>query len=111
MGRTGYDLESDIKSTDWLVEKIKNNKIYAQHVYAALCENEWRFGSTSEMWLVHWREAGKIISEVREEGSYLDWYCSGVIWNNEGNVREGLVTEEVREDLNKIGWILYEVEL
>jgi hypothetical protein len=111
MKRTGRYLEDDIKSTDWLVEKIKSNKTYAQHVYAALCENKWCFDNTCEVWSAQWREAGKIVSEIREEGSYLDWYCSGVIWDNEGSVREGLVTIEVKEDLNKIGWTVSEVEL
>jgi len=107
MVRTGCDLGEDIKATDWIVEKIKNSKIYAQHIYAALCENEWYCDDGSGTWSVQWRDAGRIVSDVRGEGSYLDWYCSGVIWDSEGSVREGAVTEEILKDLNGIGWKIY----
>ena len=60
--------------------------------------------------------AGGIVADMREQGDYIDWYCSG-IGNSEdgyglaGNkpeqgayVPEGVVTEEIELDLNRLGW-------
>ena len=52
----------------------------------------------------------------RSQGDYIDWYCSGIrggdepdVYNNTklpGNfVSEGTVTDEIREDFFKLGWI------
>ena len=44
--------------------------------------------------------------------SYLDYYCSGMI-DKEGYVPEGVVTDEIRLDLIKLGWSIkpYEPKL
>jgi hypothetical protein len=57
---------------------------------------------------------------MREEGDYIDWYCSGIGNEEYGNgldgtkpvvdedgrtyVPEGQVTEEIELDLNRLGW-------
>jgi hypothetical protein len=57
---------------------------------------------------------------MREEGDYIDWYCSGIGNKEKGfgldgyeptldpvgrdYVPEGVVTEEVELDLNRLGW-------
>jgi hypothetical protein len=63
---------------------------------------------------------------MREEGDYIDWYCSGIrgdkltddefkVLTNEqqeaylkskSHVGEGHVTDEIREDLLRLGWIV-----
>jgi hypothetical protein len=54
-------------------------------------------------------EAGGIVAESR--GDYMDWYCSGIFGIGEadsyqGYVSEGTVTDEIRQDLFAIGWIV-----
>ena len=56
---------------------------------------------------------------ICEEGDYIDWYCSGIKGspsiNEEGKenddgingyVGEGVVTDEIRDDLLKLGWLV-----
>jgi hypothetical protein len=46
----------------------------------------------------------------------MDWYCSGIQgepdadWVDLGHVPEGTVTDEIREDLFRLGWIPKEWE-
>jgi hypothetical protein len=68
---------------------------------------------------------------MQEKGDYIDWYCSGIRdqtpldqeeWNfltyeqqvayKEGQayVGEGVATDEIREDLNKLGWAVLDDE-
>ena len=43
-----------------------------------------------------WRYAGGLIAQIRSKGeNYLDFYCSG---------NEGKVSEEIKKDLNEMGW-------
>ena len=74
-----------------------------------------------QRWSCSWRSAGGIVADMREQGDYIDWYCSGIGGRDTGYgldshtpdldpdgrtyVPEGEVTEEIREDLKKLGWI------
>lgn len=118
------NLEWDLCTTDWILEKVRNSKTYAQNLYAALCNNEFQRRDvmpilTDDRWSCSWRHAGGIISDMRQEGDYIDWYCSGIggktadyesIETQEeynqrtGYVPESVVTEEIEEDLLKLGW-------
>ena len=108
-----YNLEWDLRSTDWILAKVRDNEIYAQNLYAALCNNEfinrdlWPM-LKEQKWSCSWRYAGGIIADMRSEGGYLDWYCSGIGDKNEKFVGEGHVTDEIRDDLFKLGWIVIE---
>lgn len=121
-----HDLEHDITATAWFCEKIRSSDSYAQNLYAAMCN--MRFMKLDvvpilkdEFWSASWRAAGGIVSRIQGKGDYMDWYCSGMggfaafddeideeakeQFNTRGYVPEGTVTNEIKEDLKKIGWI------
>lgn len=115
-----YDLEEDIRNTPELVAKIKARDDYAQNLYAAFCNMQWQKTETfpilrNDLWHVSWRSAGGIVAELRGEGDYLDWYCSGIGGASylqddyddlmtKGYVPESTVTEEILNDLKQLGW-------
>lgn len=107
-------MEWDMLQADWLVEKVRGSEVYAQHLYAAMCNREfikndvWTQLKGEPRWRCSWRSAGGIISDMREEGDYMDWYCSG-IRHEDGTeqdqyVSESTVTDEIRADLLRLGW-------
>lgn len=111
------NMEADLRTTDWILNKVRNSKVYAQNLYAALCNNEFQKRDLwpvlkDDRWSCSWRYAGGIIANMREEGDYINWYCSGIQLVGDENsvefVGEGYVTEEIKEDLLKLGWIVIE---
>ena len=125
------NLEYDLLTTEWIIEKAKSDKVYAQHLYAAMCNNDFMRNDvwpilTEKKWSCSWRHAGGIIADMREEGSYIVWYCSGIVdldmdhfeiaseeqkkklLESKAHVSESVVTEEIRKDLFKLGWIVVE---
>ena len=112
-------LEYDLRSTKWICDKAKNTKTYAQNLYAALCNQDWQRNDVwpllkDQRWSCSWRSAGGIVADMREEGDYIDWYCSGIQgnpdddWIDLGHVPEGTVTDEIQQDLFRLGWIKVE---
>ena len=120
------NLEYDLRSTDWILAKARSRNEYAQHVYAALCNMRWqRVGVwpalTDSYWSCSWRHAGGIVADMLGKGDYINWYCSGMgglngdydpdsesfeQWTTRTKfVPEGKVTEEIREDFQRIGWV------
>ncbi len=119
------NLEYDLRSTRWICDKAKANEAYAQNIYAALCNQDWQRNDVWPMlkgqtYSCSWRYAGGIVADMREEGDYIDWYCSGIRGElteqqiasalEQGMdivkyVCEGHVTDEIREDFFKLGWI------
>ena len=113
------NMEYDLRSSKELCDKAKQSDNYAQNLYAAMCNMTWQSREfwqemKGEVWSCSWRHSGGIIADMREEGDYIDWYCSG-IGNSEdgygldsrranGYVPEGVVTEEIELDLNRLGW-------
>jgi hypothetical protein len=127
---TKHNLEHDLRSTDWMLEKVRDSDVYAQNLYAALCNNTfqeiemWQI-LTDQSWGCSWRYAGGIIADMQQKGDYIDWYCSGIQSNPtdaermsmtdqekeiadrlKDYVGEGFVTDEIREDLRKLGWVV-----
>ena len=58
---------------------------------------------------------------MQEKGDYIDWYCSGISGKNleydgtmseeewkskTGYVPEGCITDEIRNDLQRLGWAI-----
>jgi hypothetical protein len=110
------NMEYDLRSSEELCIKVKQSKIYSQNLYAAMCNMEWQSREfwqelKGETWGCSWRSAGGIVANMREEGDYIDWYCSGIgggltmeDGRPDGYVPEGVVTEEIELDLNRLGW-------
>lgn len=102
------DLEIDMLKTDWIVNKCKSSDVYAQNLYASMCNN--RFFKNNEEWTCSWRVAGGIVADIRNVGEdYMTFYCSG-IGSDKSDINdyvgEGFVTDEIRSDLSKIGWVI-----
>lgn len=113
------NMEYDLRITDWILDKVRNSDTYAQNLYAAMCNNNFIKNDvwsilTEKEWGCSWRKAGGIIADMRQKGDYIDWYCSG-IGDELGNgdvegiknyVDEGYITDVIRDDLLKLGWII-----
>ena len=105
-------LESDLNKSETIIKKIKEDR-YAQNLYAALCNNSFKKSEDSESWSCSWRYAAGMVADMRRinyqyQEEYLDWYLSGSIYDLEGHVYllEGVISEEIREDLTSLGWIV-----
>lgn len=125
--KTGPDLEEELQQHEWLLKKVRENDAYAQNLYAAFCNMQWQKLDVmpilrDQLWSCSWRYSGGIVAAIRGGNEdYMDWYCSGMgglqVFDDEdpeeadrrfkqrGYVPEGEVTDEIREDLNKIGWV------
>jgi hypothetical protein len=121
------NLEAEFRSTDWILAKARASESYAQNIYAALCNNQFvkLDGSSTEPWSCSWRYAGGIVADMREEGDYIDWYCSGIYNPMTGDeiaeltpeqhdrymnvqskfVNESVITDEIAADLATLGWV------
>jgi hypothetical protein len=125
------NLEYDLRSTDWILAKVRANDNYAQNLYAAMCNMQFVKNNVwpvlkDQRWSCSWRHSGGIIADMQEKGDYIDWYCSGIGNKERGfgldgyeptpdpdgrdYVPEGTVTDEIRADLLKLGWITTEWE-
>jgi hypothetical protein len=130
------NMEYDLRSTQWIIDKVKGDEVYAQQLYASMCNNEFTKNDvipilTEKRWSASWRHAGGIVADMREEGDYIDWYCSGIknstildddefraltkeqqesYIQDKKFVPESCVTDEIREDFLKLGWIVVDNE-
>ena len=123
------NMESDLRGSDWIVAKVRASEAYAQNLYAAMCNNDFQRIDVwpvlkNETWGCSWRSAGGIVANMRGEGDYIDWYCSGIrndlsdeeyqamtkeqqerwLYFKNNFVGESVVTDEIRADLLSLGW-------
>jgi hypothetical protein len=124
------NMEYDLRTTDWILEKVRADNVYAQNLYAGMCNTDFQKIAVmpilkNQRWSCSWRHAGGIVADMQEKGDYIDWYCTGIKNNSEDKpeewdnwtleqqthykevqayVGEGVVTDEIREDLKKLGW-------
>jgi hypothetical protein len=129
------NMEYDLRSTQWIIDKAKDDA-YAQNLYAAMCNNDFTKNDvwpilTEKRWSCSWRHAGGIIADMQGKGDYIDWYCSGIrdakildddefraltkeqqesYIQGKKFVPESCVTDEIRQDLLKLGWIVIDEE-
>ena len=125
-----HNLEFDLRTTDWIIAKVRESRVYAQNLYAAMCNNTFQKQDVwtilkDQVWSCTWRHAGGIVADMRGEGDYIDWYCSGIkggdvmeqsewdmltqeqqIFRKESAayVAESTITDELREDLARLAW-------
>ena len=125
------NMEYDLRSTEWICNKVKASDNYAQNLYAAMCNMQFVKNDVwpvlkDQRWSCSWRHSGGIIADMQEKGDYIDWYCSGIGNKEQGfgldgftptpdldgrdYVPEGIITDEIRADLVKLGWIPTEWE-
>jgi hypothetical protein len=124
------NMEYDMRTSDWMVAKVRSSEGYAQNLYAAMCNREFQKNEVwpllkDQHWGCSWRYAGGIVADMRGEGDYIDWYCSGIqgmdddqfqeldaeskeryLYMKNNFVGEGVVTDEIRQDLEKLGWLV-----
>ncbi len=131
------NMEYDLRSTDWILDKVRESNVYAQNLYASMCNRDFTKHAVipilkDQRWSCSWRYAGGIVADMQEKGDYIDWYCSGIrdtrtlsasefavlteqeqlaYKEGEGYVNEGVVTDEIREDLFRLGWIVQDDEM
>jgi hypothetical protein len=115
------NMEYDLRSSKELCNKVKQSDNYAQNLYAAMCNMTWQSREfwqemKGEAWSCSWRHAGGIVADMQEKGDYIDWYCSGIGNSEDGYglsgdkpeqgayVPEGVITDEIELDLNRLGW-------
>lgn len=117
-------LERDLHNSEVILEKVKDDE-YAQKLYAALCNTDWvrddvipmiRQGD-DDKWSCSWRASGRIVAQLRNDGDYLDWYCSGMssgmdyVQEQKTTVSEGIIDPEIRKDiLEQCGWIGIQID-
>lgn len=128
------NMEYDMRTSDWMVAKVRESEAYAQNLYAAMCNREFQKNDVwpqlkDQRWGCSWRYAGGIIADMRGEGDYIDWYCSGIqgmdddqfqeldaeskqryLYMKNNFVGESVVTDQIREDLFQLGWIVLDDE-
>ena len=127
------NLEYDLRTCEPILKKVRESDRYAQNLYAALCNMQWQKLEVipilkQDMWSCSWRHSGGIIANMRMQGDYIDWYCSGIRngdWQKppeevaamtpaqaehycelERYVSEGVITDEIRADLFRLGWLV-----
>ena len=95
-----FNLADELANSTEICEKVLSDEEYAKDLYRSLCNMQWLKKELmpvlrNELWSASWRCAGGIVADLRQEGDYMDWYCTG---------GEGTVTEEIKEDLARLGW-------
>jgi hypothetical protein len=131
-----HNMEYDLRSSKELCDKVKESDNYAQNLYAAMCNIDWQSRDfwqelKGQTWSCSWRHAGGIVADMQAKGDYIDWYCSGIrdskildddefraltkeqqesYIQGKKFVPESCVTDEIREDLLKLGWIVVDEE-
>lgn len=113
MPRRVFNLEYDLRNSHEIVCKICEYDVYAQNVYAALCNNDF---APKDVWAIlknltwncSWHYASELVASIRREPQ-LQWYYTGkpeFVSQSTGYVPESVITPEVHSDLDQLGWVV-----
>ena len=123
-----HSMQTDMMEAEWFRNRVKSSKSYAQNLYAAMCNNDFQKQDTWEVltdnrWSCSWRAAGGVVATLRDcNEDYMDYYCSGmggfatldrdpgIYYEENGYVKESEVTDEIRADLLRLGWVVIVTE-
>jgi hypothetical protein len=130
------NMEYDMRTSHFMLAKVRASEAYAQNLYAAMCNRSFQKNEVwttlkNQTWSCSWRYAGGIVADMCKTGDYIDWYCSGIKggvsdddlvkmsaedqtrhhWMMTNYVSEGMVTDEIREDLFELGWIVLDDDI
>lgn len=79
-----------------LGEKIRSDDEFAKQFWSALANVDWYHPATGQSASYSFRAAGGLIADIRGEGNYMDWYCSGPY---------ATVSDMIALSMKKEGWI------
>jgi hypothetical protein len=123
-----HSMQTDMMEAEWFRNRVKSSKSYAQNLYAAMCNNEFQKQDTWEVltdsrWSCSWRAAGGVVATLRDcDEDYMDYYCSGmggfatldrdpgIYYEENGYVKESEITDQIRSDLLRLGWVVIVTE-
>ncbi len=92
------DFEEDLQTV--FGEKMKVSETLCSEVWSALANIVWKNTDGGEF-SVSFRSAGGLIANIIQEGSYMDWYCSG---------EYAVVSEEVSAGMLTLGWTAHQYD-
>ena len=98
------DLEDDLLESRYIKQKVREDDVYAQNLYAALCNMQWVKDDSVQAWHCSWRYAGSLVAQMNGERDYLDWYLSTTLFSKDGYINEGALKDNIVEDLKLLGW-------
>jgi len=77
-----------------LGERMKYDYDLCCAMWAAMANITWCHDN-GEIWETTFRHAGKVVTQVRGRGHYMDWYCRAM---------ERVVRKDIEEALANEGW-------
>lgn len=94
--------ENDLE--ELLGDRLRASKDMCRALWSSLANVDWYCTNIQEMEESHvaysFRAAGRVIADIRGEGDYMDWYCSGP---------PGEVDPLIARALYKRGWIYNDI--
>lgn len=93
MGKKNSNFESDLKEI--FSDRMKQDGDFCKQIWSSLANVTWKHKKSYIEYAESFRYAGGLIAEIRGEGDYMDWYCSG---------EYATVCDEIKKALAKKGW-------
>jgi len=74
--------------------RLRSDEAVCRAMWSALANIDWTHADGSTVGYT-FRGAGHLVAEIRGEGNYMDWYCSGPY---------ATVSEEIEAAMAREGW-------